>query len=98
MHDQDRRRPAPPARLAPAEREFFVELRRLLDAAGLSARDLVSARADAATWQGWINGESIPPTQAVTDVASRLARSATGAGRLTTLRSRITVPTSYPAA
>lgn len=98
MHDQDRRRPALPARLAPAEREFFMELRRLLDAAGLSARDLASARADAATWQGWINGESIPPPQAVTDLASRLARNGTGAGRLTRLRSRITVPTSYPAA
>jgi tetratricopeptide (TPR) repeat protein len=98
MHDQDRRRPALPARLAPAEREFFVELRRLLDAAGLSARDLASPKADAASWQGWIDGKSLPPQQAVTDLGSRLARNGTGTARLIRLRSRVAVPTSYPAA
>jgi len=39
MHDHARRRPLP-VRLTPAEQDFYVELRRLVDAAGLSFRAL----------------------------------------------------------
>jgi hypothetical protein len=51
MRDHARRRPPLPVRLARAERDFFVELRRLVDAAGLSFRTLEqstsAARSDA---------------------------------------------------
>jgi hypothetical protein len=40
MRDHAQRRPPLPVRLTPAERDFHVELRRLVDAAGLSFRAL----------------------------------------------------------
>src|SRR5580658_11255196 len=81
MRDHARRRPPLPIQLAPAERDFFVELRRLVDAAGLSFRTLEqstsAARSDAgesafyskSQWGRWLNGQSLPPRNA----ASRLA-------------------------
>jgi tetratricopeptide (TPR) repeat protein len=40
MGNEDHRHPVLPARLTPTEQEFFVELRRLVDTSGLSARKL----------------------------------------------------------
>jgi tetratricopeptide (TPR) repeat protein len=97
MHDQDRGRPRLPARLTPAEREFYVELRRLADTSGLSVRDLTGTEADAAAWDGWISGQSLPPQRVVTELAAKLAGNGVDAERLTKLWSRVFLPTSYPA-
>ena len=40
MSNHDQRRTQLPVRLTPAERDFYLELRRLVDVAGLSFRAL----------------------------------------------------------
>lgn len=78
-------RPSLPARLTAAERDFCMQLRRLVDAAGLSCRALEeatsSARSDSESacfysksqWGRWLNGESLPPRKAVRRLAEILA-------------------------
>ena len=67
-----RRQPLPDE-LRPGERDFFVELRRVVDAAGLTYRELekktTTVRTDAAgpaffsksQWARWLNGRAMPP-------------------------------------
>jgi tetratricopeptide (TPR) repeat protein len=97
MRDQDQWRAPLPTRLTSAEREFYTELRRLVDAAGLSVRELAGTGADETVWEGWINGQSLPPQRAVTELASKLSRNGVDGGRLIKLWSRVFLPTSYPA-
>jgi tetratricopeptide (TPR) repeat protein len=85
MRDHDQRRPPLAARLTPAERDFYVELRRLVDLAGLSFRALEeatsAARSDSSEpsfysksqWGRWLNGQSLPPRKAVRKLAEKLA-------------------------
>jgi hypothetical protein len=110
MRDHARRRPPLPVRLAPAERDFFVELRRLVDAAGLSFRTLEqstsAARSDAgesafyskSQWGRWLNGQSRPPRRAVRKLAEKLGNDDISAEHLVDLWERAFVPTGYPQA
>jgi hypothetical protein len=71
-----RRQPLPEG-LGPGERDFFVELRRMVDAASLTYRELErktsTVRTDAADpafysksqWARWLNGQAMPPRWAV---------------------------------
>jgi tetratricopeptide (TPR) repeat protein/transcriptional regulator with XRE-family HTH domain len=75
-----RRQPLPEG-LRPGERDFFRELRRVVDAAGLTYRELErktsSVRAGAADssfysksqWARWLNGQAMPPRRAVRRLA-----------------------------
>jgi tetratricopeptide (TPR) repeat protein len=74
-----------PAELTNAEREFFLELRRLIDIAGLSCRALEQLTSSARSgtdnpsfysksqWGRWLNGQSLPPRNAVRRLAGILA-------------------------
>ena len=57
MQNQDKRRPPLPVRLTSAEREFYTELRRLVDASGLSAGDLSRTAGGQSAWEDWLNGK-----------------------------------------
>ena len=108
MRNHDQRRPPLPARLTPAERDFYVELRRLVDAAGLSFRALEestsAARSDSgessfyskSQWGRWLNGQSLPPRKAVRKLAEKLAKEDIEAEHLVDLWGRAFVPTPYP--
>ena len=110
MRDHARRRPPLPVQLAPAERDFFVELRRLVDAAGLSFRTLEqstsAARSDAgesafyskSQWGRWLNGQSQPPRRAVRKLAEKLGDDDISAEHLVDLWERAFVPTASPQA
>ena len=77
MHSHAQQRRSLPVRLTPAERNFHAELRRLVDAAGLSFRALEestsAARSDSgessfyskSQWGRWLNGQSLPPRKAI---------------------------------
>ncbi|HEV2936732.1 MAG TPA: tetratricopeptide repeat protein [Actinocrinis sp.] len=108
MRNRDQRRPPLPVRLTRAERDFYVELRRLVDAAGLSFRALEestsSARSDSgessfyskSQWGRWLNGQSLPPRKAVRKLAEKLAKEDIEAEHLVDLWGRAFVPTPYP--
>ena len=97
-------RPPLPDRLASAERDFYTQLRRLVDAAGLSCRALEettsSARSDSepacfyskSQWGRWLNGESLPPRKAVRRLAEILAAEQIDASRLIDLWGRAFAP------
>ena len=86
MRNHSQRRPPLPVRLTSAERNFYAELRRLVDAAGLSFRALEestsAARSDScessfyskSQWGRWLNGQSLPPRKAVRKLAEKLAK------------------------
>jgi tetratricopeptide (TPR) repeat protein len=107
MPNHDRHRPSLPVRLTLAERDFFMELRRLVDASGLSFEALEEATSDprpesgesffcsGAQWERWLNGQSLPPRIAVRILAEKLADH-NGAGHLIDLWARAFVPTPYP--
>jgi tetratricopeptide (TPR) repeat protein len=107
MRDHAQRRPLP-ARLTPAERDFYMELRRLVDAAGLSFRALEestsAARSDSgkpsfyskSQWGRWLNGQSRPPRKAVRRLAAKLAEEDIEAGHLVDLWGSAFVPAGYP--
>jgi tetratricopeptide (TPR) repeat protein len=88
------RRPSLPARLNAAERDFYAQLRRAVDAAGLSCRSLElvtsSTRSEAeapcfyskSQWARWLNGRSAPPRKAVHKLAGCLSRDGVDASRL----------------
>src|ERR1017187_9206065 len=100
MRNPGRRRPPLPAGLTQAEREFFVELRRLTDVAGLSCRaleELTSSFKPAADdpsfysksqWGRWLNAQSMPPRNAVRRLSEVLATEDIAAGHLLDLWSR----------
>ncbi len=88
------RRPPLPARLTSAERDFYLELRRLVTAAGLSCRALEegtsSCRSESgepsffskSQWSRWLNGETQPPRRAVRKLADLLAKEEIAADHL----------------
>src|SRR5690242_6781147 len=100
MRNPGRRRLPLPAGLTQPEREFFLELRRLTDTAGFTYRaleELTSAFKPAADnpcfygksqWGRWLNGQSMPPRNAVSRLAEILAAEGIGAGHLLDLWSR----------
>jgi tetratricopeptide (TPR) repeat protein len=108
MRNHDQRRPPLPFRLTPAERDFYVELRRLVDASGLSFRALEestsAARSDSgessfyskSQWGRWLNGQSLPPRKAVRKLAEKLAKEDIEAEHLLDLWGRAFVPTRSP--
>jgi hypothetical protein len=85
MRNPGRRRLPLPAGLTQPEREFFLELRRLTDVAGLTCRtleELTSSFKPAAgnpcfysksQWGRWINGQAMPPRNAVRRLGEILA-------------------------
>jgi tetratricopeptide (TPR) repeat protein len=103
MRNPGRRKPLP-AGLAQPEREFFCELRRLTDIAGFSYRTLEeltsSFKPDVGNpsfysksqWSRWLNGQSMPPRNAVRKLAEILAAEDVGAGHLMDLWSRAIAP------
>jgi hypothetical protein len=109
MRDHARRCPLP-VRLTPAERDFFVELRRLVDAAGLSFRALEesasAARSDSgeltfyskSQWGRWLNGQSRPPRQAVKKLTKKLREEDIEAEYLADLWGKAFVQVGYPQA
>jgi AAA ATPase domain len=99
MRNPGRRRPPLPAGLTQPEREFFLELRRLIDVAGFTYRaleDLTSSFKPAADtcfygksqWGRWLNGQSMPPRNAVRRLADVLAAEGIAAGHLLDLWAR----------
>ena len=94
-------RPPLPARLSSAERNFYLELRRLVGAAGLSCRALeesTSARPDffsKSQWARWINGISAPPRNAIRKLSERLARDEIEAGHLVDLWDQAFAPADF---
>jgi tetratricopeptide (TPR) repeat protein len=97
MRSQDRRRPPLPVHLTSAEREFYTELRRLVDVSGLSAGELGGTADSESAWEDWLNGQSLPPQRAVRELASKLAPLGVDTGRLAGLRALASLPTYYPA-
>jgi tetratricopeptide (TPR) repeat protein len=111
MRNHDQRRPALPARLTSAEREFFVMLRQLVDTSGLSLHALAEvtsqpgpepgespapAEYTAVQWGDWLNGHSLPPRKAVRRFAESLAKADADAGNLVELWALAFMPTPYP--
>lgn len=108
MRNHDQRRPPLPARLTPAERDFFLELRRLVDAAGLSFRVLEEStsiiKSDSgessfyskSQWGRWLNGQSLPPRKAVRKLAEILVKEDIEAEHLVDMWGRAFLPNPYP--
>jgi tetratricopeptide (TPR) repeat protein len=108
MHGHAQPRRSLPVRLTPAERNFHAELRRLVDAAGLSFRALEestsAARSDSgesffyskSQWGRWLNGQSLPPRKAIRKLAEKLAKEDIEAEHLVDLWDRAFVPAPYP--
>jgi tetratricopeptide (TPR) repeat protein len=79
------RRPPLPDGLTAAEQDFVLELRRVVDVAGLSCRALQEATMQArrpgsegcfyskSQWARWLNGQGLPPRRAVRRLAEVLA-------------------------
>jgi hypothetical protein len=99
MKNPGRRRLPLPAGLTQPEREFFLELRRLTDVAGFTYRaleDLTSSFKPAADpcfygksqWGRWLNGQSMPPRNAVRRLAEVLAAEGIAAGHILDLWTR----------
>jgi hypothetical protein len=100
MRNPGRRRLPLPAGLTQPEREFFVELRRLTDVASLTCRaleELTSSFKPAADnpsfysksqWGRWLNGQSMPPRNAVRRLGEILTSEDIGAEHLRDLWSR----------
>jgi hypothetical protein len=89
---RDQRLPLPEA-LSPGQRDFYAELRRLIDVAGLTCRALESATSSApgsgepvfyskSRWGRWINAQSHPPRKAIKILARKLADDEIKAGHL----------------
>jgi tetratricopeptide (TPR) repeat protein len=109
MRDYAQRRPLP-VRLTAAERDFYVELRRLVDVVGLSFRALEestsAAKSDSgrssfyskSQWGRWLNGQSRPPRKAVRKLAEKLGEEDIEAEHLVDLWGRAFVPAGYPQA
>src|ERR1035438_898639 len=100
MRNPGRRRPPLPAGLTQPDRDFFLELRRLTDVAGLSCRaleELTSSFKPAADdpsfysksqWGRWLNAQSMPPRNAVRRLGEILAAQDIAAEHLLDLWSR----------
>ncbi len=102
------RRPPLPAGLTQPEREFVLELRRLTVIADLSYRrlqELTSSFRPAADdpafysksqWGRWLNGQAMPPRNAIRNLAATLAASDVDASHLLELWSRAIAPVTAP--
>ena len=100
MRNPGRRRLPLPAGLTQPEREFFLELRRLTDVAGLTCRvleEFTSSVKPAAgnpcfysksQWGRWLNAQSMPPRNAVRRLGEMLATEDIAAEHLLDLWSR----------
>lgn len=95
MRNEDKRRPPLPGHLTQAELDFYVELRRLVDAAGVSFRSEPQPFTTS-QWERWLNGQSLPPRKAVSKIIEKLAAEGSGAGHLLELWGRAFVPGGYP--
>ena len=88
VHARDSRRPPLPDRLTPAERDFYQELRRLVDIAGYSFRTLEDVTSgnqgffSKSQWGRWLNGQALPSRRAVQALAGRLGADDIDAGHL----------------
>jgi hypothetical protein len=89
---RDQRLPLP-SELPPAQRDFYAELRRLIDVAGLTYRALESVTSAApgsgepvfyskSRWGRWVNAQSHPPRKAIRILAAKLADDEIKAGHL----------------
>jgi hypothetical protein len=105
---RDQRLPLPAA-LSPAQRDFYGELRRLIDVAGLTCRALEAATSvppgsgepafySKSRWGRWVNGQSQPPRKAIKLLAERLAGDEIKAGHLLELWDGAFAPVPRPAA
>jgi tetratricopeptide (TPR) repeat protein len=109
MRDHVQPRPLP-VRLTTAERDFYVEMRRLVDAAGLSFRALEESTSAIASnsgqstfysksqWGRWLNGQSRPPRKALKKLTEKLQQEDIEARHLVDLWDRAFVPAGYPQA
>jgi tetratricopeptide (TPR) repeat protein len=100
-----------PAEVPLAERDFYRELRRLIDIAGLSVRALQELTSSVKSpssesclysksqWARWINGRSRPPRKAVSRLAAKLAAEGIDAGHLADLwdKAFTSAPPDWPA-
>jgi hypothetical protein len=109
MHDHAQRRPLP-VRLTTAERDFYVELRRLVDSAGLSFRALEESTSAAGSdsgkssfysksqWGRWLNDQSRPPRKAIRKLAEKLGEEDIAAEHLVDLWGSAFAPAGPPQA
>ena len=93
-----------PAGMPLAERDFYLELRRLIDISGLTVRALEEMTSSAgppsgescfhskSQWARWLNGKSRPPQKAVAKLAAKLSADDIDAGRLVALWDRAFAP------
>ncbi len=108
MHSHAQQRRSLPVRLTPAERNFYAELRRLVDAAGLSFRALEestsAARSDSgesafyskSQWGRWLNGQSQPSRKAIRKLAEKMGKEDIEAEHLVDLWDKAFAPASHP--
>lgn len=95
MSSGKRARKPLPGQLTVAQRDFYMELRRLLDLAGFSSR-MLERPAFAGSlggysrsqWDRWLNGEARPPVQAVRSLAQLIGSDGIEAGHLPDLWAR----------
>src|SRR4051812_46661515 len=103
------RRPPLPAGLTQPEREFFLELRRLTVVADLSYRKLEELTSSfrpktddpsfysKSQWGRWVNGQAMPPRNAIRKLTGILAASDIDASQLLELWSRAIAPAAEEA-
>jgi hypothetical protein len=107
VQGRDQRRLPLPAGLSAAERDFYGELRRLIDVAGLTCRALEAATSNQSgsgepcfysksRWGRWVNGQSQPPRKAIMRLADTLAGEQIGAGHLLDLWDGAFAPVPQP--
>jgi NACHT domain len=104
---RDQQRLPLPAALSPAQRDFYDELRRLIDVAGLTCRALEAATSaqpgsgeaafySKSRWGRWVNGQSQPPRKAIRILAAKLADDEIKAGHLLELWDDAFAPVPRP--
>ena len=93
-----------PDGLRPGERDFFLELRRVVDAAGFTYRELEKKTSTLGTgvagssfysksqWARWLNGQAMPPRRAVRRLAAVLTEDDLTSERLLALWEQNAVP------
>lgn len=97
MASSDQRRSPLPVTLSAGERDFYLELRRLVDAAGLTCRALETGTSSARSssgeschysksgWARWLNGQGKPPRKAISKLAEKLSGEPISASHLPAL-------------
>ena len=103
MNGRGQRRPLAEG-LRPGQRDFFTELRRVVDTAGLTTRELERRTSTVrmgtvapvlyskSQWGRWLNGQAVPPRQAVQRLADLLRAEGLAPGRLLTLYELTAIP------